>query len=224
MRSRTTSSPSSVPAMRPPRGRLAGRSTAWPIRQADREKVEAEIDEVIAREPDPVKWLDQMPWTRAVFEEAMRLYPPAPSINRAAITDDSWQDEKGETVTIEAGTTVLVMPWTLHRHTLLWDRPEAFIPSRFLPENRGIDRPLPVSALRRRSADMHRRDLRAARGGDRAGCAFVGVSLRLCRGNQALAGAEAYHPTRRWPADACQPSLEQRNLIAPSLKHRYDFG
>ncbi|EDQ35314.2 Cytochrome P450 [Hoeflea phototrophica DFL-43] len=108
---------------------------------ADREKVEAEIDEVIAREPDPVKWLDQMPWTRAVFEEAMRLYPPAPSINRAAITDDSWQDEKGETVTIEAGTTVLVMPWTLHRHTLLWDRPEAFIPSRFLPENRGsIDR------------------------------------------------------------------------------------
>jgi cytochrome P450 len=30
------------------------------------------------------------------------------------------------------------MPWTLHRHTLLWDRPEAFIPSRFLPENRGI--------------------------------------------------------------------------------------
>jgi cytochrome P450 len=33
------------------------------------------------------------------------------------------------------------MPWTLHRHTKLWDRPEAFIPSRFLPENRGtIDR------------------------------------------------------------------------------------
>jgi cytochrome P450 len=105
---------------------------------SDREKVEAEIDEVMAREPDPVTWLDAMPWTRAAFEEAMRLYPPAPSINRAAITDDSWQDENGETVTIEAGTTVLVMPWTLHRHTLLWDRPEAFIPSRFLPENRGI--------------------------------------------------------------------------------------
>jgi cytochrome P450 len=64
----------------------------------------------MAREPDPVKWLDAMPWTRAVFEEAMRLYPPAPSINRAAITDDSWQDEKGETVTIEAGTTCWSCP------------------------------------------------------------------------------------------------------------------
>jgi cytochrome P450 len=107
----------------------------------DRDKVEAEIDEVLAREPDPVKWLDAMPWTRAAFEEAMRLYPPAPSINRAAIADDSWDNGKGETVTIEAGTTILVMPWTLHRHTKLWDRPEAFIPSRFLPENRGtIDR------------------------------------------------------------------------------------
>jgi cytochrome P450 len=108
---------------------------------ADRQMVETEIDRVTAEEPDPVKWLDAMPWTRAAFEEAMRLYPPAPSINRAAIADDRWQDGAGETVTIEAGTTVLVMPWTLHRHTKLWDRPEAFVPSRFLPENRGgIDR------------------------------------------------------------------------------------
>ncbi|MEM5470893.1 cytochrome P450 [Hoeflea sp. AS60] len=108
---------------------------------SDREKVEAEIDEVLAREPDPVKWLDAMPWTRAAFEEAMRLYPPAPSINRAAIADDTWDNGKGETVTIEAGTTILVMPWTLHRHTKLWDQPGAYIPSRFLPENRGkIDR------------------------------------------------------------------------------------
>jgi len=107
----------------------------------DRQKVEAEIDEVLAREPDPVKWLDAMPWTRAAFEEAMRLYPPAPSINRAAIADDEWHNGEGETVTIEAGTTVLVMPWTLHRHTRLWNQPGAYIPSRFLPENRDkIDR------------------------------------------------------------------------------------
>ncbi|OCW56064.1 cytochrome P450 [Hoeflea olei] len=108
---------------------------------SDRDRVEAEIDEVLASEPDPVKWLDKMPWTRAAFEEAMRLYPPAPSINRAAIEDDRWDNGKGETVVIEAGTTVLVMPWTLHRHTKFWDRPEAFMPQRFLPENRGsIDR------------------------------------------------------------------------------------
>lgn len=97
----------------------------------DRGRIETEIDTVLPSEPDPVKWLDQMPYTRAAFEEAMRLYPPAPSINRAAIEDDHW----GETI-IPAGTTVLVMPWTLHRHRALWEKPDAFIPARFLPGNR----------------------------------------------------------------------------------------
>ncbi len=106
-----------------------------------REKMEAEIDAVLATdgEPvaDPVEWLDRMPWVRASFEEALRLYPPAPSINRAAIEPDSWTSPEGKTVKIDAGVTVLVMPWTLHRHELLWDRPRAFMPERFLPENRG---------------------------------------------------------------------------------------
>ncbi|MEX3010880.1 cytochrome P450 [Hoeflea sp. TYP-13] len=97
----------------------------------ERELVEEEVDRVVAGEPDPVKWLDLMPHTRAAFEESMRLYPPAPSINRAAIEDDQYGD-----AFIAAGTTVLVMPWILHRHRLLWDQPDAFIPSRFLPENR----------------------------------------------------------------------------------------
>jgi cytochrome P450 len=33
------------------------------------------------------------------------------------------------------------MPWVLHRHRLHWDNPNAFVPSRFWPENRDtIDR------------------------------------------------------------------------------------
>ncbi|MGT2465413.1 cytochrome P450 [Mesorhizobium atlanticum] len=36
---------------------------------------------------------------------------------------------------------VLVMPWVVHRHRKLWDRPNAFMPERFHPENRDkIDR------------------------------------------------------------------------------------
>jgi cytochrome P450 len=82
-----------------------------------------------------------MPKTRAAFEEAMRLYPPAPSINRVAIADEVFTFKDGSTVDIKAGTTALVMPWTLHRHRLWWDDPDAFIPSRFWPENRdSIDR------------------------------------------------------------------------------------
>jgi cytochrome P450 len=39
-------------------------------------------------------------------------------------------------VNIAAGVTVLIMPWTLHRHELYWEKPRAFMPERFLPENR----------------------------------------------------------------------------------------
>lgn len=102
-----------------------------------RDAMEEEIDRVLASGAEPVEWLDLMPVTRAAFEEALRLYPPAPSINRAAISDDSWTDAKGERVDIHAGMTVLIMPWTLHRHELYWDKPRAYMPERFLPENRG---------------------------------------------------------------------------------------
>jgi cytochrome P450 len=102
----------------------------------EREKIEAEVDAVMAHEPDPTKWLDAMPLARAAFEEAMRLYPPAPSINRQPIAEDRYGD-----LVLREGATVLVMPWTVHRHRKLWDRPDAFMPSRFHPANRDrIDR------------------------------------------------------------------------------------
>ncbi|PWK70755.1 cytochrome P450 [Aminobacter sp. AP02] len=102
----------------------------------ERDRVEQEIDGVLAREPDPVKWLDAMPYTRAAFEEALRLYPPAPSINREPIVEDEYKGFK-----IPRKAQVLVMPWTVHRHRKLWDRPDAFMPERFHPENRDrIDR------------------------------------------------------------------------------------
>ncbi|MBX3583026.1 MAG: cytochrome P450 [Rhizobiaceae bacterium] len=102
----------------------------------ERDAIEAEIDAVLGREPDPTKWLDAMPLTRAAFEEALRLYPPAPSINREPIVPETWRDLK-----IPARAAVLVMPWTVHRHRKLWDKPDAFMPSRFHPENRQkIDR------------------------------------------------------------------------------------
>ena len=101
-----------------------------------RDAMEDEIDAVLATGAEPVTWLDRMPWTRAAFEEALRLYPPAPSINREAIAADRWTSESGETVEIPKDVTILVMPWTLHRHELYWEKPRAFMPERFLPENR----------------------------------------------------------------------------------------
>lgn len=103
---------------------------------AYRETMEQEIDSVLASGADPVDWLGRMPHVLAAFEEALRLYPPAPSINRAAIEEDAWTSPEGERVPIRKGISVLVMPWTLHRHALYWQKPRAFMPERFLPENR----------------------------------------------------------------------------------------
>ncbi|WEX88680.1 cytochrome P450 [Sinorhizobium garamanticum] len=117
------------------------RALAWTLycianTPAYREVMEREVDEVVTSGADPVEWLDRMPHVLAAFEEALRLYPPAPSINRAAIEEDEWTSPAGEYVRIEKGITVLIMPWTLHRHLLHWQKPRAFMPERFLPENR----------------------------------------------------------------------------------------
>jgi cytochrome P450 len=99
--------------------------------------VEDEVDRFFAGHvPPPQHWLEYLPKTRAAFEEALRLYPPAPSITRAAIADDRYAD-----LQIKSGVTVLIMPWTLHRHRRLWDEPNAYRPARFWPGNReAIDR------------------------------------------------------------------------------------
>ena len=56
-------------------------------------------------------------YTRAVVQEAMRLYPPAFTLARQAIADDFAGD-----VPVKAKTVVLIAPWVLHRHRRLWAR------------------------------------------------------------------------------------------------------
>lgn len=74
--------------------------------------------------------------TRAVIEEAMRLYPPAASMSRQAQGPDDLAGKR-----IRRGTLVIVSQWILHRHKLLWENPDCFDPRRFLPEEREkIDR------------------------------------------------------------------------------------
>jgi cytochrome P450 len=102
----------------------------------DRAQIEAELDAFDFATPDPASWGDRLPFTRAVFEEAMRLYPPAPSLNRAALEDDEVNGMR-----IPKGASVLILPWILHRHQRLWFRPTEFLPSRFMPDKReAIDR------------------------------------------------------------------------------------
>jgi cytochrome P450 len=74
--------------------------------------------------------------TKAVIEEAMRLYPPVASMSRQAIGPDDLAGKR-----IRKGSLVMVSQWVLHRHRLLWDKPDCFDPRRFLPGSREkIDR------------------------------------------------------------------------------------
>jgi cytochrome P450 len=80
--------------------------------------------------------LDKLVWTRASFEEAMRLFPPAPLFTRVALKPTLICGRQ-----VPAGTAMLISPWVLHRHRRLWDDPAAFRPERFLPGARDeIDR------------------------------------------------------------------------------------
>jgi len=71
---------------------------------------------------------DKLPFTRAVVDEALRLYPPAFLIARAAIGPDRIAEFQ-----VRRGDVVLMSPWLLHRHEKLWHAPNAFMPERFLP-------------------------------------------------------------------------------------------
>jgi cytochrome P450 len=74
--------------------------------------------------------------TRAVIEEAMRLYPPVASMSRQAIGPDDLAGKR-----IRKGSLVMVSQWVLHRHHSLWEKPDSFDPRRFLPGSREkIDR------------------------------------------------------------------------------------
>ncbi len=72
--------------------------------------------------------LSKLVYTRAVVQEALRLYPPAYTLVRQARRADT-----AGGIAIPARAVVMIAPWVLHRHRRLWDQPEKFEPARFLP-------------------------------------------------------------------------------------------
>jgi len=76
--------------------------------------------------------LDRLPVTRRVVQEALRLYPPAPLVVRAA----SKEQELGG-FRLNKGHTVTISFYAMHRHRKFWDAADAFDPDRFLPERLG---------------------------------------------------------------------------------------
>ncbi len=95
-----------------------------------RERMHAEVDEVLGGRVPTAEDAERLNWTSACFQEAIRLYPPAWVFEREAVDDD---DLEGHV--IPAGSTLLIPTYLIHRDPRLWPNPEAFDPRRFLPEN-----------------------------------------------------------------------------------------
>ena len=92
-------------------------------------RLHAEIDQVLGGRVPSFADLAELTSTRMVFEEAMRLYPPAYAIARAAIGEDRIGG-----VRIPPGATISIWPYVTHRNPKLWPEPERFDPERFSPE------------------------------------------------------------------------------------------
>lgn len=92
------------------------------------EAVVEEIATVTGGAPLAPEHVMALPFTKAVFQEAMRLYPPAPVITR--------QVEKPFQLgglMLGEGTVLYVPIQAVHRHETLWEEPDRFDPRRFLP-------------------------------------------------------------------------------------------
>lgn len=88
-----------------------------------------ELDRVLAeRLPEPAD-LPHLTYTNCIFRESLRLYPPAWVIGREAVTSYRLGD-----VEVPAGSMLVLSPYATHRDPRFWERPEEFMPDRWLNE------------------------------------------------------------------------------------------
>lgn len=95
------------------------------------EKIFKEVTEIELQTNDIVEQLQKMPYTNAVLNESMRLYPPAWITDRQNVEDDTIGDYN-----IKKGTLIGVSFYELHRNPEYWENPEVFNPERFLGEQK----------------------------------------------------------------------------------------
>jgi cytochrome P450 len=92
-------------------------------------KLHAELEAVLGGRVPSHDDLSKLTYTRMVVEESMRIYPPVHTIARQAMADDTLAGRR-----VPKGSTVMIVPWLLHRHVKLWENPGRFDPERFSHE------------------------------------------------------------------------------------------
>ena len=120
---------------------IAGHETvaaalAWTLMLlAEHRPAQDRVRAELAAHPGPVSMLEDraaLPWTRAVVDEALRLFPPAWALSRRSTRDDVVGGRP-----VPAGTLVIISPWLVHRRSDSWPDPLVFRPERFLDTGPG---------------------------------------------------------------------------------------
>ena len=92
---------------------------------------------------------DRLLLLRRVLDETLRLYPPVLQFDRQAIGHDELSGTP-----VEPRDIVLIWPWVLHRHTAVWDDPDAFDADHFLPGTKVGQHRFPIHSVRRGPAHL----------------------------------------------------------------------
>jgi len=107
-------------------------------------RIAEEVRKVVGNVDVTYEHITRLPFTRAVIDETMRLFPPAPLLARQARETN----EVGGRV-IEPDDLMILATYIMHRTERLWENPHVFDPDRFINEpglNKGKDKFMPFGA------------------------------------------------------------------------------
>jgi cytochrome P450 len=96
------------------------------LHQAEQEAVRQEARATLGDRVATADDLPNLPRTRRVIDETLRLYPPAGFLSRMATEPDELCGAQ-----VLPGDTVTIPVYAVHRHRALWPEPDAFRPDRF---------------------------------------------------------------------------------------------
>lgn len=92
-------------------------------------RMRAEIDAVVGEGDIGFEHIRRLVFTRNVFRETMRLYPPITFIPRVAAEATTIGKYR-----VKRGAMIMISPWTIHRNENYWRNAHHFDPDRFSTE------------------------------------------------------------------------------------------
>ena len=97
-----------------------------------RDHLAQELKTVLNGRPPSAADVPRLRYTKMIWEESLRLYPPAWLLHtRVSRSDDTLPSGAH----LPSGARIFISPWSLHRHPQWFPDPNRFDPERFAPES-----------------------------------------------------------------------------------------